>query len=112
SNRFLGRWSPLERHFQILIWTLLFSLAMGLFLVHGWIVEAWIAYLISGVIIALPMALASLLFDHTFFLKKSSRKTADVKAYRLKLTSRYTGCFLVMNLSMLAFLAAIILDRI
>ncbi|MCG8687014.1 MAG: UbiA family prenyltransferase, partial [Desulfobacterales bacterium] len=43
SNRFLGRWSPLERHFQILIWTLLFSLAMGLFLVHGWIVEAWIA---------------------------------------------------------------------
>ncbi|MCG8687083.1 MAG: hypothetical protein MI892_19535, partial [Desulfobacterales bacterium] len=108
----LGRWSPLERHFQILIWTLLFSLAMGLFLVHGWIVEAWIAHLVSGVIIALPIALAGLLFDHTFLLKKSSRKTTGEKTCKLKLTSRYTGCFLVTNLSMLAFLAAIILDRI
>jgi protoheme IX farnesyltransferase len=86
-------WSDGELRCQVLIWTVLFSLCMVLFLITGWVNTPWIRSVIFSAAIALPMIMGG------FLIPKKSRG--------------YTGiCFGLINLAMLLFLAGAILDRI
>lgn len=78
---------------QVFIWTCLFSLCVLLFLIQGWIASPILGLVLFTSALTFPLALgACLLF------KKPSRRYLDI-------------CFWAINLSMLLFLATIVLDR-
>jgi len=90
---FTGIWSAGEVKCQVLIWTALFSLVMVLFLLRGWVHTPWIRSSVFFTALSLPPAMAGLLL---------ARRTLRCPVF----------CFGLMNLSMLLFLGAVILDQI
>lgn len=90
---FMNIWSIREIKCQVLIWTVLFSLVMMLFLLRGWVDTPWIKWSVFFTSLALPTAMAGLI--------------QGKKALRHPLL-----CFVFLNLAMLLFLSAAVLDRI
>lgn len=86
-------WSQREIRWQILVWTGVFSLCLALFPVQGWILSAGPAMLVMGISLVLPVSASVLLMS-----KNARWKTGLVLG--------------MINLSMLAFLGASVLDRI
>ncbi|MCG8637382.1 MAG: UbiA family prenyltransferase [Desulfobacterales bacterium] len=86
-------WSAGEIQCQVLIWTVLFSLCMVLFLIRGWVSTPWVRVMIFSAAVGLPLVMGG------FLIRRNSRF--------------YPGaCFGLINLAMLLFLAGTALDRI
>ena len=90
---FLRIFSRREIKGQILIWTSLYSLGVLLFLLKGWIHSPGLSLVLGGVALVLPLLMAAIL---------GQKQTA----------SSLSLCFFAINLSMLFFMGAGILDRI
>jgi protoheme IX farnesyltransferase len=84
-------WTNTELQVQVLIWVSLYSLAMLLFLIHGGIASAVVSMGLGSMALALPAGMAWLQ------LQRRSRSA--------------TAGFVVINLSLLAFMVLGILDR-
>ena len=79
---------------QVLIWTCLFSLCILLFLIQGWIASPILGLVLFTAALTLPFAMGGCLF-----FQKPSHRYLDIS-------------FWAINLSMLLFLATIMLDRV
>ena len=90
---FLRIFSRREIKGQILIWTSLYSLGVLLFLLKGWIHSPGLSLVLGGVSLVLPLLMAAILG-------------------RKQNASSISLCFFAINLSMLFFMGAGILDRI
>jgi protoheme IX farnesyltransferase len=84
-------WTATELQVQVLIWVSLYSLAMLLFLIHGGIASAVVSMGLGSMALALPAGMAWLQFQ-----RRAWSGTAG---------------FVVINLSLLAFMVLGILDR-
>ncbi|MDD9305224.1 MAG: UbiA family prenyltransferase [Desulfobacter sp.] len=101
SKGFGQVWTPPCLRCQVLIWSLVFSLGLVLFLICGWVNSPMLADILLGLALVLPFVLAGF-----FCLPSLGRQAQNFSRRSLFF------CFNIFNLSMLAYLSIIILDRI